>query len=145
MKLNIGKKELNIKFGYKPTLKERVISKVAKMGNVQNEDGSTNLEKVEDLLLYLPELLLIGMQVHHEDYRYDYDTGKGKEEQLEKAFALVEEYMNSEDADTLYLFNTLQEALTEDSFLASLFRKEQKAAEAEEAQSAVHSAVESKN
>lgn len=133
MKLNIGTKELNIKFGYKPTLKERVISKVTRIGNVQNEDGSTNLEKLEDLLLYLPELLLIGMQVHHENYRYDYDTGKGKEEQLEKVSTLVEEYMDSKDADPMYLFNTLQEALVEDSFLASLFRKEQKAAEAEKA------------
>ena len=131
MKLNIGKKELNIKFGYKPTLKERVISKVVRMGNVQKEDGSTNLEKVEDLLLYLPELLLVGMQVHHEDYRYDYDTKEGKEKQLEKAFALIEEYMDGEDADVMELFNKLNDALTEDSFLASLFRQEQKAEKAE--------------
>lgn len=133
MKLNIGTKELNIKFGYKPTLKERVISKVIKMSTITNDNGEVDMEKAEDLLLYLPELLLVGMQVNHKDYRYDYDTGKGKEEQLEKAFTLVEEYMNSEDADPMYLFNTLQEALVEDSFLASLFRKEQKAAEAENA------------
>jgi hypothetical protein len=133
MKLNIGTKELNIKFGYKPTLKERVISKVIKMSTITNDNGEVDMEKAEDLLLYLPELLLVGMQVNHKDYRYDYDTGKGKEEQLEKAFTLVEEYMNSEDADPMYLFNTLQEALVEDSFLASLFRKEQKASEAEKA------------
>lgn len=127
MKLKIGEKELNIKFGYKPTLKEKIISKIVKMSNSLNTDGEVDMEKVEDLLLFLPELLLVGMQVHHKDYRYNYDTGDGKEEQLEKAFTLVEEYMESEDADIMEFFGKLQEALTEDSFLASLFRKEQKA------------------
>lgn len=132
MKLKIGKKELNIKFGYKPTLKERIISKVVKMSNSLNTDGEVDMEKVEDLLLFLPELLLVGMQVHHKDYRYNYDTGEGKDEQLEKAFALVEEYMESEDADIMEFFGKLQETLTEDSFLSSLFQKEQKAKEVEE-------------
>ena len=141
MKLKIGNKELNIKFGYKPTLKERVISNVVKMGNVNGEEG-LDMEKVEDLLLYLPELLLVGLQVHHQEYRYNYDTGEGKEEQLNKTFALIEEYMENEDADFMYLFNALQEALVEDSFLASLFRKEKSAKEAEEV---VQTAENSKN
>ncbi len=133
MKLNIGEKEINIKFGYKPTLKERIISKVVKMSKVSNEEDGTDMEKVEDLLLFLPELLLVGMQVHHEDYRYNYDTGEGKEEQLERAFTLIEEYTESEGADIMELFNKIQEALTEDSFLAGLYRKEKKAEVAEEA------------
>ena len=73
------------------------------------------------------------MQVHHEDYRYNYDTGEGKEEQLERAFTLIEEYTESEGADIMELFNKIQEALTEDSFLAGLYRKEKKAEVAEEA------------
>ena len=141
MKLKIGNKELNLKFGSKPTLKERVISNVVKMGNVNGEEG-LDMEKVEDLLLYLPELLLVGLQVYHQEYRYNYDTGEGKEEQLNKTFALIEEYMENEDADFMYLFNALQEALVEDSFLASLFRKEKSAKEAEEV---VQTAENSKN
>lgn len=133
MKLNIGENEINIKFGYKPTLKERIISKVVKMSKVSNEEDGTDMEKVEDLLLFLPELLLVGMQVHHEDYRYNYDTGEGKEEQLERAFTLIEEYTESEGADIMELFNKIQEALTEDSFLAGLYRKEKKAEVVEEA------------
>lgn len=133
MKLNIGEKEINIKFGYKPTLKERIISKVVKMSKVSNGEDGTDMEKVEDLLLFLPELLLVGMQVHHEDYRYNYDTGEGKEEQLERAFTLIEEYTESEGADIMELFNKIQEALTEDSFLAGLYRKEKKAEVVEEA------------
>ena len=131
MKMNIAGKEVNIKFGYKPTLKERIISKVVRMSNITGEDGETDMEKVEDLLLFLPELLLVGMQVHHKDFRYDYDTKEGKQKQLEKTTDLVEKYMESEDADIMEFFGKFQDALMEDSFLASLFRKEQKAEEAE--------------
>ena len=129
--MNIAGKEINIKFGYKPTLKERIISKVVRMSNITDEDGETDMEKVEDLLLFLPELLLVGMQVHHKDFRYDYDTKEGKQKQLEKTTDLVEKYMESEDADIMEFFGKFQDALMEDSFLASLFRKEQKAEEAE--------------
>ena len=129
--MNIAGKEVNIKFGYKPTLKERIISKVVRMSNITGEDGETDMEKVEDLLLFLPELLLVGMQVHHKDFRYDYDTKEGKQKQLEKSTDLVEKYMESEDADIMEFFGKFQDALMEDSFLASLFRKEQKAEEAE--------------
>lgn len=129
MKLKIGESEYSIKFGYKPTLKERIISKVVKISNTTGADGDTDMEKVEDLLLFLPELLLAGLQVHHEDFRYDYDTKEGKEEKIDKAFALVEEYMDSEDANVMEFFNQLQEALLQDSFLRSLFQKEQEKVE----------------
>ena len=125
--MNIAGKELNIKFGYKPTLKERIISRVLKMENIADEDGEISYEKIEDLMLFLPELLLVGLQVHHKDFRYDYDTKEGKEKQLDKTLDLVEKYMESEDADIMELFGKLEEALMQDSFLASLFRKEQKA------------------
>lgn len=126
MKLNIGNKELNIKFGYEPTLKERIISKTIKFSSTKDEDEAADIEKIEDLLLFLPELLLVGLQVYHEEYRYDYDTKEGKEEQLRKAFALVEEYMDGEDADVMKLFTDLQETLMQDGFLRSLFQREQK-------------------
>lgn len=129
MKMNIAGKEVNIKFGYKPTLKERIISKVVRLSDISKEDGETDMEKVEDLLLFLPELLLVGMQVHHKDFRYDYDTKEGKQKQLDKALDLVEQYMESEDADIMEFFGKFQDALVEDSFLASLFQKEQKKVE----------------
>lgn len=124
MKININENEYNIKYGYKPTLKERVISKVVRLQSIADENGEIDFEKIEDLLLYMPELLLVGLQVHHEDFRYNYDTGEGKEEQLEKAFNLVEEYCNQEDADIMDLFNKLNGALEEDSFLSNMLQKE---------------------
>lgn len=122
MIIKIKGKEYKIKFGYKPTLKERIISKVVRFSNIANEN---DLEKIEDLLLFLPELILVGLQVNHEDFRYNIDTGEGKEEQLEKSFNLIEEYLEEDNADIVDLFVRLQEALTEDSFLSTLFQKEQ--------------------
>ena len=122
MIIKIKNKEYKIKFGYKPTLKERIISKVVRFSNITNEN---DLEKIEDLLLFLPELILVGLQVNHEDFRYNIDTGEGKEKQLEKSFNLIEEYLEEDNADILDLFVRLQEALTEDSFLSALFQKEQ--------------------
>ncbi len=133
MKLKIGENEYTIKFGYKPTLKEHIISKFVKLANVHDADGEMDFEKVEDLLLFIPEAVLIGLQVHHKDFRYDYDTKEGKEEQLNKAFDLVEEYMSGEEADAIGFFNQLQEALLQDSFLRGLFQKEQKKQEEAEA------------
>lgn len=124
MKINLNEKEYNVKFGYKPTLKERIISKVVKLGDVTGENDEVDMEKLEDLLLFLPELLLVGLQVNHKDFRYDYDTKEGKDKQLAKTFDIVEDYMSQEDANVMQLFNQLQEALTQDGFLASLFRQE---------------------
>lgn len=135
MKLRIGENKYSIKFAYKPTLKERIISKFVKYAKVTDANGELDLEKVEDLLLFLPEAVLVGLQVHHKEFRYDCETGEGRKEKLDKAFALVEEYMDGEDADVMAFFNQLQEALLEDSFLRSLFQKEQKKQEAEEARS----------
>lgn len=133
MKLKIGEKEYSIKFAYKPTLKERIISKFVKFADLSNGNKEAYFEKIEDLLLFLPEAVLVGLQVHHPEFKYNCDTGEGKEEQLDKAFSLVEEYMDSDGADVMEFFNQIQEALLEDSFLRSLFQKEQKKQKAEEA------------
>lgn len=132
MKIDINGKEYNIKFGYKPTLKERVISKVVKLENIADKNGNVDMERVEDLLLYLPELLLVGLQVHHKEFQYDIDTGAGKDKQLAKTFEIVEKYMESDNADMLGLFNKLQEAMQQDSFLSQMFRKEQEKAKSQE-------------
>lgn len=134
MKLKIGEKELSVKFGYKPTLKGRIISRMVKVADLEGEDGETDIGKVEDLLLFLPEVLLAGLQVYHKDeYGYDYETGFGKEEKLEKVFDLMEQYCSDEGGDVIKLFERLQEAMLQDGFLKSLFQKEQEKLEREEA------------
>lgn len=130
MKLNIAGKEINIKYGYKPTLKARIISKSVKFSNIFDEHGNIDMEKFEDLMLFLPEMLLVGMQVHHKDYRYDYDTGEGREKQLEKVDELVEKYISNDGSRAFELLTMLTNSLREDSFLAGLFQTEQKKATA---------------
>lgn len=134
LKIKVGKKELKVKFGYKPTLKERVLSKVAKYSRIKGDGDDVDLEKVEDLLLYLPELLLVGLQVHHPEYRYDYDTKEGKEEKLNEIFDIIDEYSCEDDADLVKLFNDIQGEMLKDSFLARLFQQEQKKLDKAEAE-----------
>ena len=123
MQIKIDGKDYKIKFGYKPTLKEHVISKIVKFSGMSDENGEVDMEDLEELLLYLPEILLVGLQVHHKDFRYDYDTKDGKEDQLDKVFDLIDKYTENSDSSVMDLFNGLQEALLEDSFLANMFRK----------------------
>lgn len=139
MKLNIAGKEINIKYGYKPTLKERIISKSMRFIQIVDESGNIDMEKFEDLMLFLPEMLLVGMQVHHKEYKYNYDTGEGKEKQLDKANELVEKYIDNDGNKAFELLTMLTNSLREDSFLAGLFQKEQK--KAETAQKSVGNAV----
>ena len=129
MQIKIDGKDYKIKFGYKPTLKEHVISKIVKFSGMSDENGDVDMEDLEELLLYLPEILLVGLQVNHEDFRYDYDTKDGKEDQLDKVFDLIDKYTENSDSSVMDLFSGLQEALLEDSFLANMFRKAKAKAE----------------
>ena len=89
------------------------------------EDG---MESTEDLLLFLPDFLLIGLQKFHADeYGFDYETGKGKDEQMAKMFSLIEDYFDSnEDEDAITLYNALTEEMLQNGFLKSQFQKELK-------------------
>lgn len=124
MKLKIGEKELNIKFGYKATVKTRILSKMVRLERTLNSNN--DVESLEDLLAFLPECLLVGLQVNHEEYRYNYDTKEGEDEQLDKAFALIEEYFDGEDADIMTLFQQLEKEMFENGFLKKLFQEEKK-------------------
>lgn len=124
MTLKINEKEFNIKFAYEPTLKARLISKVAKMGaEMSKSDG--DLEKVEDMLLFIPEVVLIGLQKEHSDeFGYNLDTKEGFEEKKSKVFSLISEYLDSGDADAIELFNDLQEEMMKNGFLKKMFERE---------------------
>lgn len=130
MVLVVKDKEYKIKYAYEPTLKQKILSKlhtVTKKMNGQNEEDS--LVSIEDLLLFVPELLLVGLQKCNQDFKYDYDTNEGKEEQLNKIYNILEDYTEDKNNDLMQLFNDLQEELLNDSFLSAMFRKEQETIE----------------
>ncbi len=129
MTLKIGEKELNVKFGFEATLKTRLLSRMAKMEKAK-ESG---MESMEDMMLFLPDVLLIGLQkFHSEEYGFNYENGEGKNEQLEKMFSLIEEYFDSnEEEDAITLYNKLTEEMLRNGFLKSQFQKELAKAENE--------------
>ena len=121
MTLKIGEKELKVVYAYEPTLKSRLLSKLAKMnGNSDDAD----FEKIEDMLLFIPEMLLVGLYKENEEYRYNLDTKEGFEESLGKAFDLVGEYLDDENNDAIELSNMLQEELMKNGFLKKMFEDE---------------------
>lgn len=123
-----GDKELKVKFAYEPTIKSHIISRMAKMENKVG-DSADGIEAVEELLLLIPEMLLIGLQKYHKDeFAYDYETGEGKDEVLGKVFALMDDYTDNEDnedgGDLMSLYQSLTEEMMNNSFLSSLLNKE---------------------
>lgn len=123
-KIKFGDKEYKIQFGYIATAKSGIISKLIKTESAL--DGDHVEEGIGDFLLLIPELALVGLQKFHRDeFGYNYDTGEGREEALEKAGDLVDSYFDSEDADIKKLMADLKGELMDNSFLSKMFQEEQ--------------------
>ena len=130
-KIEIGGNEYKIKFGYEPVLKERIISKMAKIGSLF-EGKEISPEAMEDALLFIPEIFLIGLQVSHPEFRYDYGTKAGKEDKLREVYEIMDQFL-SNDGDIFKLFEDMQNEMANDSFLSSLLRKGKEAEKVENA------------
>lgn len=131
MKIKVNEKEYTIKFGYEPTLKSRLLSRVAKMSVSMKENAQDNMEQIENMLLFIPEMVLVGLQKFHADeFGYNLDTNDGYEEAKNKAFSLVGDYVDTGDVDITDFFTELQEELTANGFLKKMFEKEVEKAQA---------------
>ena len=131
LKIKVNDKEYTIKFGYEPTLKSRLLSRVAKMTVNMKQDAEENLEQIENMLLFVPEMVLIGLQKFHSDeFGYNLDTNDGYEEAKNKAFSLVGDYVDTGDVDITDFFTELEEELTSNGFLKKMFEKEVEKAQA---------------
>lgn len=129
--IKVNNKEYTIKFGYEPTLKSRLLSRVAKMTVNMKQDAEENLEQIENMLLFVPEMVLVGLQKFHSDeFGYNLDTNDGYEEAKNKAFSLVGDYVDTGDVDITDFFTELQEELTDNGFLKKMFEKEVEKAQA---------------
>lgn len=135
LKVKFGEVELNIKYGYEVTAKSGILKKLIEvdemgLGKEGKEVGAA--EAIDAVMSLLPELVLAGVQKFHKDeFGYNYLTGEGKEEQLEKVYALIDDYFDMEDADFQKLYGDLQEELLDNGFLASMFREEKAKAKSE--------------
>lgn len=131
LKIKVNDREYTIKFGYEPTLKSRLLSRVAKMTVNMKQDAEENLEQIENILLFVPEMVLVGLQKFHSDeFGYNLDTNDGYEEAKNKAFSLVGDYVDTGDVDITDFFTELQEELTANGFLKKMFEREVEKAQA---------------
>lgn len=123
--IKIGEKEYKIQFGYIATAKSGIIRDLVNIERMIG-DGESAIENLDKILMFIPELMLVGLQkFHREEFGYNYDTKEGKDEAFEKASQLVDDYFDGEDADFKELFNSLEDELLHNGFLSSMFREEQ--------------------
>lgn len=123
--IKIGEKEYKIQFGYIATAKSGIIRELVKIEEMIG-DGNSVIENLDKILMFIPELMLVGLQKFHRDeFGYNYDTKEGKDEAFEKVSQLVDDYFDGEDADFKGLFNSLEEELLHNGFLSSMFHDEQ--------------------
>lgn len=124
LKIKFGETELSIKYGYEVTAKSGILKKLIEAEGIASEEKEI-ASSIDKVMLLLPELVLAGVQKFHKDeFGYNYLTGEGKEEQLEKVYALIDDYFDMEDANFQKLYSDLQEELLDNGFLASMFREE---------------------
>lgn len=117
--VKFGKKELNIKFGYEATVKNNIIKKLANLE--KQEDG---IESVNNILMLLPELILVGLQKYHSDeYGFDPYNKEQKEAKLSEVYSMLDDYFDSDESDIQKLFADVQGELLENGFLAKLLKQ----------------------
>lgn len=123
MKIKLNGKEYTVKFGYAPVYQNRIIPRVVGMGQQGDE-----LEAIDNMLGFLPEFLLVGLQKFHADeFGFDFDDKEAKEKQLVKMYDLLDDYLdpeNEEGKDIMSLYDDLMAELEKNSFLSKLLAKE---------------------
>lgn len=122
MVFTVNEKDYEIKFAYKPTIKGKLLSKLAKV-----EESGENVGALETILEFVPEMLLIGLQKNHADeFGYDYSTNKGRDKAFEKVEDLISTFADEEGGDLTELYADLQNELLANGFLAKMFGDEVK-------------------
>lgn len=119
-----------IKFGIEATTKSGILKKVKEV----QQSGDDFVDEIEMTLNMLPEFLLVGLQKRHKDeFGYDYNTNKGKEEAKTKVCELIDEYTDQEDSSIRELFEELLKEVMQNGFFKKevLRMKAEKEAEAE--------------
>lgn len=127
-KIKIGKNEYQIYFAMQPTIQTGIIKKLAALGDIE-----MSIDNIGSLLETITEVLLVGLQKNHKDeYGFNYVTGDGKDEAMAKAYELMDEYAEDENADYFDLYSKLENELLENGFFAKLFRQEKEKNETEQ-------------
>lgn len=128
LKLTMGNKEYKIQYAYLPTLKSHIMSRISKISG-----DNQSVEDIEELMLLIPELLLVGLQKYHKkEFGYNYKTEEDKEKQLDKVCDMVDDYMTDTEESPMDLFEKLVNEMMNESFLSRMFKQEQNQPETQE-------------
>lgn len=123
MKIKLSGKEYTVKFGYVPVVKSKIIPRLVGM-----EQQGEGLEVIDNMLKFLPEFLLVGLQKFHADeFGFDFDNKEAKEKQLVKVYDLLDDYLdpeNEEGGDLQSLYNDLSAEMEKNSFLSKMLAEE---------------------
>ena len=123
MKIKLNRKEYTVKFGYAPVVKNKIIPRLVGM-----EQQGEGLEVIDNMLEFLPEFLLVGLQKFHADeFGFDFDDKEAKEKQLVKVYDLLDDYLdpeNEEGGDIMSLYNDLAHEMEKNSFLSKMLAEE---------------------
>lgn len=123
MKIKLNGKEYTVKFGYAPVVKNKIIPRLVGM-----EQQGEGLEVIDNMLEFLPEFLLVGLQKFHADeFGFDFDDKEAKEKQLVKIYDLLDDYLdpeNEEGGDLQSLYNDLSAEMEKNSFLSKMLAEE---------------------
>jgi hypothetical protein len=114
-----------IKFGIEATTKSGILKKIKEIQQSSDDEAQQPsddfVDEIEMILNMLPEFLLVGLQKRHKDeFGYDYNTNKGKEEATAKVCELIDEYTDQEDSSIRELFEELIKEVMQNGF----FKKE---------------------
>lgn len=114
-----------IKFGIEATTKSGILKKIKEIQQSSDDEAQRSngdlIDDIEMVLNMVPEFLLVGLQKRHKDeFGYDYNTNKGKEEAIAKVCELIDEYTDQEDSSIRELFEELIKEVMQNGF----FKKE---------------------
>lgn len=124
--IKIGNKKYKLQFGYAVVAKGGIVKKLVQLQSLFDEGNveTTFADNLETMMGCLDELLLAALQKHHSDeYGYSVRTGNGYAEALEKVDALLDKYLDNDDADPLGLIGDLSEELENNGFLHHILRQ----------------------
>lgn len=142
MKAKLGGKEYTIQFATRPSLKAHILQDIMK---TQEMEDISSMEAV--LLETLPKVLLVGLQMHHNDeFGYDYKTNEGYDEQFEKVSDILYGAIDTNEINCMDLFADMQEEMMTNGFLAQMMESMQRAeAEAQKEKKKTPSKAKAKN
>jgi hypothetical protein len=126
--ITIGKKKYKLAFGYAVVAKGGIVKKLIELQELFSQDEENpNIDmsdNIEKMMGCIDELLLASLQKYHaDDFWYSVRTGNGHDEALEKVDALLDKYLDAEDADPIALIGILSDELENNGFLHHILRQ----------------------